>query len=68
LSNFKDGPKFYVGLQTGSERQENKLVLNNFQIAQWVRDLNRLANATKSSEQNKQVKLKMKKKGKQKRL
>jgi hypothetical protein len=68
LSNFKEGPRFYVGLQTGSERQENKLVLDKFQIAQWVRDLNRLVNATWSSEQNKQVKLKMKKKGKQKRF
>jgi hypothetical protein len=68
LSNFKEGPKFYVGLQTGSERQENKLVLDKFQIAQWVRDLNRLANAARSSEQNKRMKLKMKKKGKQKRF
>lgn len=68
LSNFKDGPKFYKGLQAENESQINKQVLDKFQIAQWVRDLNRLANATRSSEQNKQVKLKMKKKGKQRRL
>ena len=68
LSNFTEGPKFYKVLETGTERQENKLVLDKFQIAQWVRDLNRLANAARYSEQNKQVKLKTKKKGKQKRL
>jgi hypothetical protein len=27
LSNFKEGLKFYVGLQTGSESQANNLVI-----------------------------------------
>lgn len=68
LSNFKEGPRFYIGLQTGPEMHVNKQVLDKFQIAHWVRDLNRLANVARYSEQNKQVKLKMKRKGKQKRL
>ncbi len=60
LSNFKEGPKFYVGLQTGSERQENKLVFDNFQIAQWVRDLNRLVEKSKTFENTEKPKLKKK--------
>jgi len=68
LSNFKEGPKFYIGLQTEKENQVNSQVLDKFQIAQWVRDLNQLANAARSSEQNKRMKLKIKKKGKQRRL
>lgn len=68
LSNFKERPKFYKGLQAEKESQVNSQVLDKFHIAQWVRDLNRLANTARSSEQNEQMKLKMKKKGKQKRL
>jgi len=68
LSNFKEGPKFYVGLQTGSERQENKLVLDKFQIAQWVRDLNRLVEKSRFTEEKRRLNLKIRRKGKQKRL
>lgn len=60
LSNFKDGPKFYIGLQTGTERQENKLVLDKFQIAQWVRDLNSLVEKSKTFEKTDKPKLKRK--------
>lgn len=60
LSNFKDGPKFYIGLQTGTERQENKLVLDKFQIAQWVRDLNKLVEKSKTFEKTDKPKLKRK--------
>ena len=66
LSNFKEGPKFYVGLQTGSEKQENKLVLDKFQITQWVRDLNRLVEKGKTFE--KTDKPKLKKKGRSRKL
>jgi len=66
LSNFKDGPKFYIGLQTGTERQENKLVLDKFQIAQWVRNLNRLVERSKTHE--KTAKPKLKKKGRSRKL
>jgi hypothetical protein len=60
LSNFKEGPKFYVGLQTGSERQENKLMFDKFQIAQWVRDLNKLVERSKIFEKTDNPKLKRK--------
>ena len=66
LSNFKEWPKFYVGLQTVSERQENKQVLDKFQIAQWVRDLNRLVEKSKSHETIN--KLRVKRKGKHRKL
>ena len=66
LSNFKEGPKFYVGLQTGSESQINKQVLDKFQIAQWVRDLNRLVEKSKTHETNN--KLRVKRKGKRQRF
>lgn len=66
LSNFKEGPKFYMDLQIGSERQENKLVLDKFQIAQWVRYLNRLVENGKSHETIN--KLRVKRKGKHRRL
>lgn len=60
LSNFKDGPRFYIGLQTGTERQENKLVLDKFQIAQWVRDLNWLVEKSKTFEITEKPKLQKK--------
>lgn len=47
LSNFKEGPKFYIGLQTGPELQSKNQVFDKFQIAQWVRDLNRLVEKSK---------------------
>lgn len=63
LSNFKEGPRFYVGLQTGPEMQVNKQMIDKFQIAQWVRDLNRLVEKNKESEVKK-LKYKKHKKGK----
>jgi hypothetical protein len=66
LSNFKDGPKFYKGLQAENESQINKQVLDKFQIAQWVRDLNRLVEKSKSHETY--HKLSVKRKGKHRRL
>ena len=66
LSNFKEGPKFYVGLQIDSESQKNKLELDKFQIAQWVRNLNRLVEKSKTHETNN--KLRVKRKGKHRKL
>jgi hypothetical protein len=67
LSNFKEGPRFYVGLQTGPEMQVNKQMIDKFHIAQWVRDLNRLVDRSRFSEQNKQQQLKWKRNRKQQR-
>lgn len=64
LSNFKEGPKFYVGLQKGPEMQANNQVFDKFQIAQWVRDLNRLVENGNKSELIKRQKMKKKQKGK----
>jgi len=58
LSNFKEGPKFYVGLQTGPEMQVNKQMIDIFQIAQWVRDLNPLVEKNKTFEKTKNPKIK----------
>ena len=66
LSNFKEGPKFYKSLQTEKELQVNNQVLDKFQIAQWVRDLNRLVE--KSKNQEKTAKPKLKKRGRYRRL
>lgn len=66
LSNFKEGPKFYKVLETEKESQANNLVLNKFQIAQWVRYLNRLVEKSKSHETIN--KLRVKRKGKHRRL
>ena len=57
LSNFKEGPKFYVGLQTGSESQANNQLLDKFQIAKLVRDLNRLVEKNKTFEKTEKPKL-----------
>jgi hypothetical protein len=66
LSNFKEGPKFYKGLQAENESQINKQMLDKFQIAQWVRDLNRLLERSKTHE--KTAKPKLKKKGRSRKL
>ncbi len=58
LSNFKDRPKFYKGLQAENESQINKQVLDKFQIAQWVRDLNKLFEKNKLPYSGKMQKLK----------
>jgi len=66
LSNFKEGPKFYKSVQIGKENQVNSQVLDKFHIAQWVRDLNRLVEKSKSNETY--HKLSVKRKGKHRRL
>jgi hypothetical protein len=66
LSNFKEGPKFYKVLENEKESQINKQVLDKFQIAQWVRDLNRLVERSKTHE--KTAKPKLKKKGRYRRF
>jgi len=66
LSNFKEGPRFFVGLRSVPEMQANFQVFDKFQIAQWVRDLNRLVE--KSKTHDKTVKPKLKKKGKYRKL
>jgi hypothetical protein len=58
LSNFKEGPKFYKSLQAENESQINKQVLDKFQIAQWVRDLNKLFDKNKLPDSGKMQKLK----------
>ncbi len=60
LSNFKEGPRFFNGLQTGLEMQVNNQVFDKFQIAQWVRDLNRLVGKNKTHEKTTNPKLKRK--------
>jgi hypothetical protein len=60
LSNFKEGPKIYKGLETEKENQVNSQVLDKFQIAQWVRDLNRLVENSKTFEKTEKPKLKRK--------
>jgi hypothetical protein len=60
LSNFNEGPKFYKGLQTEKENQVNSQVLDKLQIAQWVRDLNRLVERSKTHEKTAKPKLKRK--------
>jgi hypothetical protein len=64
LSNFKEGPKFFVGLQTVPKIQVNKQVLDKFLIAQWVRDLNRLVDSCNSPNSKSNGKIKRKRKGK----
>ncbi len=66
LSNFKEGPKFYNSLQIGKENQVNSQVLDKFHIAQWVRDLNRLVERSKTYETDN--KLRVKRKGKHRKL
>lgn len=66
LSKFKEGPKFFVRLQTQQEIQTNNQVFDKFQIAQWVRDLNRLVEKNKTFEKTEKPKLK--KKGRYRRL
>ena len=66
LSNFKEGPRFYKVLENEKESQINKQVLDKFQIAQWVRDLNRLVERSKTHE--KTAKPKLKKKGRSRKL
>jgi hypothetical protein len=64
LSNFKEGPGFYKVLETEKESRINKQVLDKFQIAQWVRDLNRLVDSCNSPNSNSNGKIKRKRKGK----
>lgn len=58
LSNFKEGPGFYKGLQTEKELHVNNQVFDKFQIAQWVRDLNRLVESTRKLDSDKKQKTK----------
>jgi hypothetical protein len=63
LSNFKEEPKFYVGLQTEKENQVNKQVLDKFQIAQWVRNLNRLVERSREPDSKLKQRVQRKRKG-----
>ncbi len=58
LSNFMEGPRFYKVLENEKESQINKHVLDKFHIAQWVRDLNRLIEKSKTFEKTDKPKLK----------
>ena len=60
LSNFKEGPKFYKSLQAENENTLNSQVLDKFHIVQWVRDLNRLVEKSKTFEKTDKPKLKRK--------
>jgi hypothetical protein len=64
LSNFKEGPGFYKVLETEKESQINKQALDKFQIAQWVRELNRLVDSCNRPNSNSNGKIKRKRKGK----
>jgi hypothetical protein len=66
LSNFKEEPRFFIGLQAQLEMQANNQVFDKFHIAQWVRDLNKLVERSKN--QDKTAKPKLKKKSRFRRL
>jgi hypothetical protein len=73
LSNFNEGPKFYLTesqkLSTGKNEKEYQLdtapKFDKFQMAQLVRDLNRLVE--RSRKPDSRIKQRIKKKGKQRR-
>ena len=67
LSEFDERPKFYVSARAEKELQIQKLLIDKFQLAQWARDLNRLAERSGGQELRNKPFLK-KIKGKQKRF
>jgi len=42
LSKFKEKPGFYISSKVEKEIQVSRPLVDNFQVAQWARDLNRL--------------------------
>ena len=56
LSEFEERPRFYVATTAEKEIQLPKLVIDKFQLAQWARDLNRLAESTRDLDIKQKVK------------
>lgn len=68
LSEFNERPKFYVSAKAEKELQTQKTVIDKFQLAQLARDLNRLMERSNGPDKIKNPRLRISKKGKQKRL
>lgn len=62
LSEFEERPKFYVSTRVEKDLQIQKPVIDNFQLAQWARDLNRLVERSKDRMSAKKSHLKQKQK------
>jgi hypothetical protein len=64
LSEFQERPRFYESTIVEQERQISKLLIANYQLGQWARDLNQLMERSKSPEFEKRLRLKRKRKQK----
>ena len=68
LSEFEERPKFYVSARAEQELQIQKPLIDKFQLAQWARDLNRLVEKSNRLGKINDPKIRVSKKGKQKRF
>ncbi len=68
LSEFEERPRFYLAQSAEKELQIQKPVIDKFQLAQWVRDLNRLVEKSKSVESKSKSVRKLRKTKTRKRL
>ncbi len=68
LSDFEERPKFYVSARAEQELQIQKPLIDTFQLAQWVRDFNRLVEKSKSFESKSKSVRKLRKTRTRKRL
>ncbi|WP_319482096.1 relaxase/mobilization nuclease domain-containing protein [uncultured Draconibacterium sp.] len=66
LSEFQERPRFYLSAKVEQEIQIPTQIIDQFQLAQWARDVNRLMVRSRSPEISKRQRLKIK--GKQKRF
>ena len=63
LSEFKERPKFYLSTKVEQEIQIPTQVIDQYQLAQRARDLNRLAEKSKGRKKEPYMKYKVKNRG-----
>ncbi|WP_319231758.1 relaxase/mobilization nuclease domain-containing protein [Draconibacterium orientale] len=61
LSEFKERPRFHLSHSAEKELQISTQVIDQFQLAQWARDLNRLMEKSKGRKKEPHIKYKVKK-------
>ena len=68
LSEFEERPRFYHSQSAEQEQQVASPMIDEFQLAQWARDVNRLVERSNQSNKSTTPKIKRRKKGRQKRF
>ena len=63
LSEFEERPRFYLSQKAEQEIYIQRLMIDQFHLAQWARDLNRLIDRSNRRKENPNMKYKVKNRG-----